>query len=136
MARSTLPTRRSYRFDKSLELRDYASVAIAASTNGADLAFPATKQMDYKAIVNAASYSAYVANTAQWSVAIEASADGITFKQVGTSVVLIGDTQVEIALSGAGVEDVVPNAEYLRVVATKTGTPGNLTFGAFISPSK
>lgn len=134
MPRSTMANRRAIQFDKDLELRDFASAAVSASGNNAAIAFPATKQMSFKAVINVAVHTGYVASTAQWALAIEVSADNATFRQVGNSVVPTGTVnQLEIALEGAAVEDVVPNAAYVRVVHTKTGTPGNLTYGAFLT---
>lgn len=135
MPRSTLPNRRAIEFDKELELRPYENAAISATTSSLGLAFPGTKQMYFKAIINLAAHTGYVATTAQWSITIEFSVDNATFKQVGNAIVPTGiANQLEIALSGAAVEDIVPDAAYVRVTATKTGTPGALTFGAFLAP--
>jgi len=38
-------------------------------------------------------------------------------------------------LSGDWVQQKKPGAKYARVTATKTGSPGNLTYGAFIAPA-
>lgn len=135
MPRSTLPNRHSNQFDLQLQLRDQAAIAANASTAETAIAFPATKNLEYKAVVNVTGYTGYVATTAQWAVAVEFSADNVTFYQVGNSLVLTGVlSQLEIALSGAAVEAVIPNAAYVRVKATKTGTPGDLSYGAFLAP--
>jgi hypothetical protein len=135
MPRSTLPNRRAIEFDKELELRPYEATALAATASSTAITFPGTKQMYFKNIINLAAHTGYVAGSAQWSIATEFSADNVTFKQVGNAIVLTGIVnQIEIALSGAAVEDVVPEAAFVRVTATKTGTPGNLSFGAFLAP--
>ncbi|MBD1995161.1 hypothetical protein H6G00_00775 [Leptolyngbya sp. FACHB-541] len=135
MSRSTIANRRSAQFDKELELRDYSKVALAASAPEAAIAFPATKQMTYRCIVNVGSHTGYVAGTAQWNIAVEASADNVSFKPVGSVATTGAIAGLEIALSGSSVESVVPNAAYIRVTATKVGAPGNLTYGAFLALS-
>lgn len=134
MSRSTIANRRTTHFDKETELRDYDAAAINATASATAIAFPATKQMAYKAVLNVAAYTDYTADTAQWSIAVEASADNSTFKPIGNAIVPTGaGGQFEIALEGAAVEDIVPGAAYVRVTATKTGLPGDLTYGAFLS---
>ncbi|SRR5579883_1349792 len=135
MPRSTLPNRRATQFDLNLQLRDQAATAVSATTAETAIAFPANKQLEFKAVINVTGYTGYVSPTAQWAVDVEFSADNVTFYQVGNSLVLTGVlSQLEIALSGGAVEAVIPNASYVRVKATKTGTPGDLSYGAFLAP--
>jgi hypothetical protein len=134
MPRSTIANRVGKLFDKSLELYDIATAAISATTNGTPLATDATKILDYDLAINPVAYTGYVAGTAQWAISIAAATTvGGTYNTVA-SVVLDGTaTQRFIALSGAFVNGVTPGALFLRVIATKTGTPGNLQFGAFLT---
>jgi hypothetical protein len=133
MPRSTIANRVGKAFDKSLELYDIATAAISATTNGTPLLIDATKLLEYGLAVNPVAYTGYAAGTAQWSISIAASTTvGGTYNTVGTIVLDGTATQRFIALSGVMVGGVTPAAMYLRVTATKTGSPGNLQFGAFL----
>ncbi len=134
MPRSTIANRREYLFDAATQLRDYTTAAISATTAETAIAIPATKLQEYKAVVDVAVYSGYADGTAQWDIAIEASADGSTYKSVGGFTALGTTNRFDVPLSGEWVDDIVANAIYLRVKATKTGSPGNLTYGAWLNP--
>lgn len=136
MPPSTVADRRKMLLDKELELRAYTAAALSASTNGAALAIDATKIIAYEAICQIAAYTGYDAGTAEWALKIEVSDDDSTYVAATKDVVIDGTAQeLRFALSGAAVNDVVADAIYVRVVATKTGSPGNLTFGAYLSPA-
>jgi hypothetical protein len=127
--------RRSVRFDAELEIRDVDATAISATTSETAIAIPITKNLAHKCVIIAKAYSSYVATTAQWTITVEASADNSTFKQVGNAITPVGTAdQFFIALEGAAIADVVPDAAYIRTTATKTGTPGTLQYGAFLAP--
>jgi hypothetical protein len=134
MPRSTLTNRVGKTFDKSLELYDPAAAAISATTNGTALFLDATKILDYDLVINPVAYTGFAAGTAQWAISIAASTTlGGTYNTVA-SIVLDGTAaQRFIALSGVMVGGVTAGAQYVRVTATKTGTPGNLQFGAFLA---
>jgi len=135
MPLSTIGDRRKDLFDKLLELRAYDAAALTATANGTALSIDATKIIAYEAICNIAAYTGYDAGTAEWALKIEVSADDSTYVAVTPDTVIDGTAQeLRFALSGAAVNDVVADAIYVRVVATKTGSPGNLTFGAYLSP--
>ncbi|WP_445634592.1 hypothetical protein NSTC745_06414 [Nostoc sp. DSM 114161] len=135
MPRSTIANRRAIQFDKALELRDYAAAAISASTTETAIAFPATKLKAYKCVVDVAAYTGYVASSAQWDITVEASTtSGGTYKTVGTFTALGAQNRFDVPLSGEWVDDIVADAAYIRVKAVKTGSPGNLTYGAFLAP--
>ena len=138
---STIANRRSYEFDALTVLRLITAAVLAATTSEAGVPLatiaPVIAAYDlFKVIVHDAAYTGYANGTAQWTATVEASTTiGGTYTQVSTPVVLNGSAQnVEVALSGLGVDSAVPGAKYLRVTATKTGTPGNLVYGAFVSP--
>ena len=133
MTRSTIANRVGKTFDKNLELYDLATAAISATTNGAPLAIDATDIVEYDVVVNPVAYTGYVAGTAQWAISVGAATTvGGTYNTVATIVLDGTATQRFIALSGAMIAGVTPQAKFLRVTATKTGTPGNLQFGAFL----
>jgi hypothetical protein len=135
MPRSTIANRRAIQFDKALELRDYAALAISASTSETALAIAATKLKAYKAVVDVAAHTGYVATTAQWDVTIEAAlASGGTYKAVGTFTATGVANRFDVPLSGEWIDDIIADAAYIRVKAVKTGSPGNLTYGAFLAP--
>ena len=133
MTRSTIANRVGKIFDKDLELYDLATAAISATTNGTPRAIDATDIIEYDVVVNPVAYTGFVAGTAQWSISVGAAATvGGTYNPVA-SIVLDGTaTQRVIALSGAMISSITPQAKFLRVTATKTGTPGILQFGAFL----
>jgi hypothetical protein len=134
MPRSTIANRVGKVFDKNLELYDIATAAISATTNGTPLAIDATRYLDYDVVINPVAYTGFVAGTAQWSISIAAATTvGGTYNTVGTIVLDGTATQRFIALSGVMIGGVTPLTQFLRVTATKTGTPGNLQFGAFLS---
>ncbi|MBD3882166.1 hypothetical protein IFO70_10385 [Phormidium tenue FACHB-886] len=132
MPRSTIGDRRASVFDKALELRNFAAPAVAATAAEAAIAFKSAKHMSFKAIVDIAAHTGYTAGTAFWTVTIEASVDNATWKRVQSYDTTGAKAQIDLPLSGLYVEDIVPGALYLRAVATKTGAPGNLTYGAFL----
>ena len=134
MPRSTIANRVGKIFDKSLELYDPATAAISATTNGTPIAFPATLSLDYDLVINPKAYTSFVTGTASWSISVAAStALGGTYTTIGT-IELNGTAATRfIALSGMMINGIVPGAAFLRVTATKTGTPGTLQFGAFLT---
>ncbi|MBN3875253.1 hypothetical protein [Nostoc sp. JL23] len=135
MPRSTIANRRAIQFDKATELRDYAAAAISASTTETALFYAVTKLMDYKAVVDVAAHTGFVATTAQWDITVEAGAtSGGTYKTVGTFTSTGVANRFDVPLSGEWVDDIVADAAYIRVKAVKTGSPGNLTYGAFLIP--
>ncbi|MFK0735597.1 MAG: hypothetical protein ACFKPT_02555 [Gloeotrichia echinulata GP01] len=135
MPRSTIANRRAIWFDKATELRDYSAAAISASTTESAIAIPATKLENYKAVVDVAAHTGYTATTAQWDITIEAAlTSGGTYKPVGTFTATGVAIRFDVPLSGEWVDDIVADAAYIRVKAVKTGSPGNLTYGAFLTP--
>lgn len=133
MPRSTIANRRAIIFDKELELRDHNAPPLSTSTTEIAIAIPATKFLAYKAVVDVAAYTGYVAGTNEWAIALEAATDvNGPYKEVGKLTPSSSQKRFEVPLSGEWVEDIVENAMYIRVKSTKIGTPGNLTYGAFL----
>ncbi|MBD2437376.1 hypothetical protein [Nostoc sp. FACHB-110] len=135
MPRSTIANRRAIPFDKALELRDYSASAISATTAGTAISLAATKLESFKCVVNVAAHTGFSAGTAQWDITVEASTDNSTFKTVGIVTPQGTANQFDLPLSGEWIEDIVSGAIYIRSKASKTGSPGNLTYGAFLTPS-
>jgi hypothetical protein len=87
------------------------------------------------AVLIAGDYSSYVAGSAFWNISIETcpTASG-TFTPIG-SLSLSGTAGiVPIPLSGFLAEYKDPTAQYVRVRAVKTGSPGTLDYTCFLSP--
>lgn len=134
MPRSTIAQRYGQIFDVLLSLYPYATPAVAATTTSTPIAFDATKVLSFGTLVSFAAVTGYVAGTAYWSIAIQASAtQGGTYTTVASIDLGAGPRERVIALNGPGVSGIVPDAKWFRVVATKVGTPGNLQFGAFFT---
>lgn len=134
MSRSTISSRRAVIFDKSLELRNASNPALTAATAENPVQFPAEKYNFYKAVVHTPGYTGYVAGTAEWQVIIEVSTQlAGTYKQVGIATLPSAGGDVQIPLEGSYIEDVLPGADYIRVRTVKVGSPGNLTYGAFMA---
>lgn len=131
---STLVRDTAHPFDINHQLRDRAGAAISATTAETAINYTSVNDLcGFKVVVSSAAYTGYVATTAQWDVAIEVSANNSTFTQVAL-VPLKGSAGLfEVALTGKQIEDTVNGAAYIRARAVKTGTPGNLSYGAFIS---
>jgi hypothetical protein len=137
MPRSTIGNRRSAMFDKALELRDYnAAAAVSATTAETAIAFDGTKFMDFKAVVNVAAHTGFVATSAQWEIVIEVSATSSgTYTKVGSAIPSGTAANLDIPLSGQWIEDLLSTAAYIRARAVKTGSPGNLTYGVHLTTS-
>ena len=132
---STIGDRRKNLLDKLLEIRDYAAAAISATASTTGLELNLTKQMGYEVVCGVAAYTGYDDGVAEWSLSVSVSADNSAWT-VATAVKVLDGTAQELrfALTGAAVNDLVANAAYIRVDATKTGTPGTLSYGAYVTP--
>lgn len=134
---STIANRSHRQFDKALELRAYDAAALSATTAGTAIALPASKYDAFKVVVDVAAYTSYAAGTAEWAIAVQvATTSGGTYSTL-ISVVPIGVVRsYDIPLSGEFADQVLSGAAWIRVNATKTGSPGNLTYGAYIAPTE
>jgi hypothetical protein len=133
MPLSTIADRRATIRDDLLTLRDDAATAISATTSGTAIAIAATKLLNFDCRIVADAYTSYTAGSAEWAVALQASADNSTFVTVGSMTLDSTAREYRISTSGQEIQDLVPSAAFLRVTATKTGTPGNLTYGAYLT---
>lgn len=122
-----------------MQLRDYAAAALSATTSSTGILFQPRKIEAFKVCISQAAYTGYTAGTAEWVITIEVSATvGGTYTVIGTlpAAVFAGAAgETEIVFGGDEVADRLSTAEAIRVTATKTGSAGNLTMGAWIVPS-
>lgn len=131
---STMSDSTSREFDKLLELRDGSATAISATTAESAIAFPVRKTQEYKVCYNIGAYSSYSVGVNSWSVAIEVSdTSNGTYVPVATINPVGSAVTGEVPLTNVYVAGFLSTAEYIRVKATKTGSPGSLSYGAFIT---
>ena len=140
--RSTLP-RSSNRaqIDALTTLRAFDAAAIAVTTIGTPIEYPLTAEESIKVIVNQGAYSGYVAGTAQWTISFQASATlAGTYTEIRSILPFVAagllNSGQELFISGEQTNKIVPNARFLRAVATLTGAAGALTYGAFLVPTE
>lgn len=130
--------RRRGTYDAELELRDYTAAAVSATTAETGIKFYPRKHEAFKVVIVADAYTSYSAGTAEWTITVEVSnALGSGYAAVATldpATAAGAAIETEIVLGGDQVADFDADADYIRVNATKTGSPGNLTYGAFIVP--
>lgn len=128
--------RRRGTYDKETELRAYTATAISATTSSTGVSFPVRKTADYKVCYSIAAYTGYVSTTAEWNITVEVSdVVGGSYTQVGTTIKPVGTAlEGEIPLTGDYVTGIDADSAFIRVTATKTGSPGNLTYGAWLAP--
>lgn len=123
---SDLPLRNAYPADSETVIREKNATALSAT--GAETAISFTQGYDLLVVVNTAAYSSYTASTALWTITVEASADNSTFDVLRTFVTNGTAQQFDTAIS----KQEMANYSYIRTKATKTGTPGNLSYSSFI----
>jgi hypothetical protein len=139
--KSTLPRpANTSQIDALTTLRAYDAAAISATTNGTPIEYPFTAEESVKVIINQAAYSSYSAGTAEWTLSLQVSnATAGTYVTIATILPALAagaaSNGQEVFLSGEQINKAVSGARFLRIVATKTGSPGNLTFGSYVVPS-
>ncbi len=142
--KSTLPRANnsvnSAQIDALTTLRDYTTAAISATANGTPIEYPFAAEESFKVIINQAAYSSYIATSAEWVISLQVSnAVAGTYVTVASILPALAAGAAlngqEVFLSGEQINKTVADARFLRIVATKTGSPGNLTFGSYLVPS-
>ena len=139
--KSTLPRRaNTAQVDALTVLRDYTAAAASATTNGTPIEYPFTAEESVKVIINQAAYSSYSAGSVSWTLSLQVSnAVGGTYREVASIAPTVAAGAAlngqEVFLSGEQINKVVAGARFLRIVATKLSTAGDLTFGAYLVPS-
>lgn len=120
--------------DAALRFRKLSDTALSATGSTAGLAFYPRAQEVFKVCFSVAAYTGYAAGTAQWALTVEIS-DALngTYTQIGKTLIPVGTAgELELALSGAEAAIVSSASVFIRVTATKTGAPGNLSYAAWI----
>ncbi len=124
--------------DDALTFRKMTDAAISATTSTTGIQVYPTKVEALKVCITHLAYSGYSAGTAQWTITVEGSASlGSGYVTLGTldpATFAGAAAETELVLGGDRVNDLLSTATYLRVTATKTGSPGNLTFAAWVQP--
>lgn len=135
MTRTGLLRYYSATFDKATELRDRDAAAIAATTNGTAVELYPISFQTCAVAVAAASYTGYVAGTAQWTISVEVSdAEAGTYSPIGSAVIPGDGGLFEVPISGFAASQANSEATWMRVVATLTGLAGSLSYGAWVTP--
>jgi hypothetical protein len=121
--------------DSNLILRAYSASALSATGSSTGVELNVKAVLAYKVCFAIAAYTGYSVGSALWAITVEISdAVGGTYTQIGKTVSPVG-TALETEIILSGVEGAaVANANFIRVTATKTGSPGNLTYGAWVVP--
>lgn len=133
MPRSTIANRRESQFDKALELRNFSAAAVSATTSETGVPFRARAYSKLRALIDVAAHTGYSAGTAQWTITVEAATSlGGSYTAVGSFIPNGTQQQYRLPLTGGQIESIVAGTTHLRVTATKTGAPGNLTYGVFL----
>ncbi len=122
---------RAYPLDKETELKEKGLVLETTSETAIALDIPSQCTirfvLDHDAIANV------TPGTAEWVVTLEISDDNSTFTAVRTFTLTADTATYESPVSGSEMSQIVANATHARVTATKTGSPGDLTYGAFLT---
>lgn len=137
MPRSTIAQRRTVGFDKNLMLRDYNAAAVSATTFETAIALDLISYEDWVVVVDIAAHTGYVASTSLWTITIQVAVDsGFSVTSTVISYLYTNGNQAhfDVPLAGLFASEQLGGAmpQYIRIVATKNGTPGNLTYGAYI----
>jgi hypothetical protein len=130
--------RRAYPFDKALELRDYGAAALAATGSSTGVEFAVRKFDVAKVIIDHGAISGTLTPATNfWTVTVEISnVVGGTYTVIASTGELTATkSQIELPISGLLATYKDADAAFIRVTATKGGTIGNLTYGAYIVPA-
>jgi hypothetical protein len=123
--------------DAELLLRDIAAGEVGKTTNGTPIALDFDSIGDFRAVVNVEGINDPTTDT-EWALAIQVD----TSVNFGSPVTLWSESNVSeegvraIPLSGQFVLSKEPGATHMRIVATQTGSGGDLLFGAHLVDMK
>lgn len=124
----------AYNVDAEFVFREFTAAAISATTSTNPIKFKPDKNSRYKIVVQTAAQSG-IDGSNYWDVTVQAdtsSAFGSPVTLATYRVPAVAQTH-ELPLTKEVGELLDPGATHLRVTATKTGTAGNLSFGAFLT---
>jgi hypothetical protein len=133
---STIADRRKTgTLDALLLLRDPAATALSVTTSSTAIAVDCRKVDHFRVVLSHQAISTVTPGTAEWVVTIEIGATQSGSFTILQSQALTGTaSEYEFGFTGSEVEDKLVTAAWMRVTATKTGSPGTLSFGAWILP--
>lgn len=137
MAKSTIADRYASHYDALAVLREPGQAAISATAAETAIAIPITKLENCNCIVQYQALTGIDA-TNNWSFVVSASATlAGTYVAISAAVTTPDGKPNDLAIpiNGYTVAKQVPNAAFVRVTATKTGTAGALTYCAYLSPN-
>lgn len=112
-------------------------VSVSATTASTPIAVATSHMYQIQVIVFGDAYTDYVAGTAEWRLDVEACQTlGGTYKVVGSTRLASSASGLNpaVLISPENVQAIVPGANFFRVNAVKVGTPGPLSYGAYLSP--
>lgn len=134
---STIPLTRRDNFDIATLLRDITEAPISSATNGTPLALLRWhRRGEFKAVIHDFAYTGYSAGIDEWVISIEvANTTSDPYVAIASTILTDRPGYYEIPLSGELVNQALVDEEdpVIRVVATPTGTPGDLTYGAYLT---
>ncbi len=131
---STLEPQTRTNFDAATVLRDISAAPITTAQSEAAISpFRLSKKQYYKCVITYQEITPYNAGADEWVISVEVSdTDTGTFPTVGS--ITLGESGTsEIMLSGLASAQIQPDAQWIRVTATPTGSPGALTYSAFLT---
>jgi hypothetical protein len=121
--------------DSLLLLKDYADAAISATASSTGLqVYPAAHE-ELKVVIVHDAITSVTPGSAEWVLTVSVSdLVGGTYTTVGS--LTLGAAASENAITFAGETAKLANASaaFVRITATKTGSPGTLKYGAWIVP--
>jgi hypothetical protein len=123
--------RRGYHYDLLAVLKSLGSPK-AATTSEPGVAFPVRFLDVGRLVIHYSQIAGTVNAINNWIIAVEVSDTiGGTYTEIARSSALPARGQnVELVINGARAQ----TANFIRVTAIKLGTPGDLTYGAYIAP--
>lgn len=131
---STINYRKLGTFDASLSLRSPSDSAVSATTPTAPIEFDAKTFNSFSVVLIHSDIANVVANSSEWTIAVQvASARNGSYTTVATKKLSGTGYRYQISLSGDEVFAVISAPRWVRLTATKIGTPGDLTFWAWIT---
>jgi hypothetical protein len=128
--------RRRGTVDDALTFRKITDAALSATTSTTGIQLYPIDVEALKVCISHLAYTGYAAGTAQWTITVEGSASlgsgYVTLATLDPATFAGAAAETELILGGDRVSDILSTATYLRVTATKTGSPGNLTMAAWV----
>lgn len=132
MATAPASRRDGKTFDAEVELR--AAATVAATTADTGIEYAVRKDGAYKAVIYVTSLDTITNETYIVNIGVSDLVGG-TYTPVGQLLDITATGIYEIALSGADVEQLDADAEFVQVKITITGSAPGIVYGAYLSPA-